>query len=316
MSVFDIFSKRQKAHRGKVSDVYTYDEIPQPLRVQIIHIWRDTLGDEADSMNYPQAAKSYHFIVDTLCREYGVFELPGSSSQPYAGGRRSCLADLANFLLHEQDPEKLLDAVELSFRVVDRMTRRYDYLGRGDYSERADAAIAELNIRFRERGVGYQFNDDEIMRVDSQLLHAETVKPALALLNASMYSGAQAEFLTAHQHYRHGRMKEALAECLKAIESLMKAICAKRKWKHDPNAGAKALLELLFDKGLVPTFWSQHFSALRSTLEAGVPTARNKLAGHGQGTQTVEVPEYIVGYALHLTASAIVFLAEAEKALP
>jgi hypothetical protein len=54
--------------------------------------------------------------------------------------------------------------------------------------------------------------------------------------------------------------------------------------------------------------------ALRSTLESGVPTARNKLGGHGQGTEVVEVPEHIVSYALHLTASAIVFLAEAEKA--
>ena len=96
----------------------------------------------------------------------------------------------------------------------------------------------------------------------------------------------------------------------------MKAICSKRGWKHDPNATAKALLQVLFDNGLVPSFWNQHFSALRSTLEAGVPTARNKLGGHGQGSQVVEVPEYIVAYAIHLTASVIVFLSDAEAALP
>lgn len=148
------------------------------------------------------------------------------------------------------------------------------------------------------------------------MLHVEAVKPALSLLKAEEYAGAQAEFLSAHEHYRHGRAKEALTECLKALESVTKAICAKRNWQHGPNASAKALLQMLFDKGLIDSFWNQHFSALRATLEAGVPTARNRLGGHGQGTSVVQVPEHLVAYVLHLTASAIVFLADAEKALP
>jgi hypothetical protein len=45
MAIFDIFSKRQKARRGDVHEVYTYDEIPNGLRVQIIHIWRQVPGD-------------------------------------------------------------------------------------------------------------------------------------------------------------------------------------------------------------------------------------------------------------------------------
>ena len=103
------------------------------------------------------------------------------------------------------------------------------------------------------------------------------------LLSTPGYAGAQKEFLTAHEHYRHGRAKEALNESLKALESVMKSICAKRKWAHDANATAGPLLNVLFEKGLIPSFWSTHFSGLRSTLEAGVPTARNKRGGHGQG---------------------------------
>jgi hypothetical protein len=164
--------------------------------------------------------------------------------------------------------------------------------------------------------VGYQYVSGEIIRVDSELLHQEAVKPALAHLRAPEYAGAQAEFLTAHGHYRHGRNKEALAECLKALESVMKSICAKRKWPHSPNATASPLIQVLLDKELIPSFWNQHFSALRATLEAGVPTARNRLGGHGQGTQVVDVPTHLVAYILHQTASAIVFLAEAERALP
>jgi len=313
MSIFDLFSKRQKKLRGEVPDVYTYDKIPQPLKVQIIHIWRETLGDERNyDEGYVGTHRAYKFIVETLCREYGLFSLPGAKDY----GERHYLSELANYLLQQQDAEKALDAVELSFRFIHRLTRDYNYLHRRDASEGADAALEELNARFREHGVGYQFADGEIVRVDSQLLHDEAVKPALALLRAAEYAGAQAEFLKAHEHYRHGRTKEALSECLKALESVMKAICAKRHWKHDPNATSKALIQVLFDKGLIPSFWQQHFSALRSTLESGVPTARNKLGGHGQGTRVVLVPEHLVAYVLHLTASAIVFLVEAEKALP
>jgi hypothetical protein len=218
--------------------------------------------------------------------------------------------------LHQDDHEKCLDAIELSFVSIDNATRDWDYLRHRDASELADAAIAELNGRFLEHGVGYQYDSGEIIRVDSELLHQEAVKPTLALLRAPEYAGAQAEFLTAHEHYRHGRHKEALTECLKSLESAMKAICAKRNWPHDPNATASPLIQVLLDKELIPAFWNQHFSALRATLEAGVPTARNRLGGHGQGTQVVEVPAHLVAYVLHQTASAIVFQAEAERTLP
>lgn len=75
------------------------------------------------------------------------------------------------------------------------------------------------------------------------------------------------------------------------------------------------LLETCFNNEIIPAFWQSHFSALRSTLESGVPTARNRLGGHRQGAAVVDVPNYLVAYVLHLTASAIVFLAEAGKRL-
>ena len=126
---------------------------------------------------------------------------------------------------------------------------------------------------------------------------------------------AQQEFLKAHEHYRHGNAKEALNECLKAFESLMKIICKKRKWVISGNATAKQLIETCLNKGLIPSFWQSHFTALRSLLESGVPTGRNKVSGHGQGDNTDEVPNYLVAYMLHMTASTIVFLAEADSAM-
>jgi hypothetical protein len=110
-----------------------------------------------------------------------------------------------------------------------------------------------LNQRFLEHGVGYQYESGEIIRVDSKLVHAEVVKPALGVLTNPIYSGANEEYLSAHQHYRDGKYKECLNDCLKSFESTMKAICSKRGWTYDKDKDtAKKLIDICFDNGLVP----------------------------------------------------------------
>lgn len=140
MGVFNLYSKRQKKLRGEVPDVYTYDSIPQPLRVQIAHIWNDSLGDsnEYHDSYLRNSAGAYQMITDALCREYGVFRLLDFGGR----GDRNYRAELSNLLLNEESTERVMDAIELSFRVIDRYTRNYDYLHRRDYSEHADAAIS------------------------------------------------------------------------------------------------------------------------------------------------------------------------------
>jgi hypothetical protein len=154
-----------------------------------------------------------------------------------------------------------------------------------------------------------------MVRVDSQIIHTEVVKPALQFLSSKDFKGANQEFLSAHEHYRNRKFKECLNDCLKAFESTMKSICTKRRWTHQPNDTAKPLLDIIFQRALIPAFMQSHFTGLRATLEAGVPTVRNKLAGHGQGTSPVEVPGFVAAYALHLTATNILFLVQAEKEL-
>lgn len=308
--IFDLFSKRQKKLKGDVPDVYVYDNIPNALRVQIINIWYDSLGNNRDYFGYHQNVKSvYKLIVDTLCREYGLFHLP--SHDKY--GDRMYLNELANFLLNEKDIEKIIDVIELSFKAISVYTKDYNYLHRHNTSELIENAINELNYRFKEHGVGFQFVENEIIRIDSELLHSEAVKPALKLLNQKNYKGAQEEFLSAYEHYRHGKNKESLNDCLKAFESTIKAICDKHKWHYKSGDTAKNLIQICFDNNLIPSFWQGQFTSLRSMLESSIPTGRNKLSGHGQGTEPTIIPNYLVAYMLHMTASTLVFLTTAEK---
>ncbi len=309
MPIFNLFSKRQKALRGDIPDVFTYDDLPRPLKVQIVHVLTDTLGNSGNYYGSRKGIKSaYKFIVDTLCREYGLFQLP--SAEEY--GDRMYLNEMVDYFLQESDIEKSIDVIELSFKVVNTFTRKFNYLLKDNASKQADNAIEELNSRFKEHGIGYQFVENEIIRIDSELIHSEAVKPALRLLNQKHYLGAQQEFLSAYEHYRHGKNKESLNDCLKSFESTMKAICDKRKWVYKKNDTAKALILICFNNNLVPSFWQQQLSSLRSMLESSIPTGRNKLSGHGQGALPVAVPDYLVAYMLHMTASTLVFLTTAE----
>jgi AbiJ N-terminal domain 4 len=209
-----------------------------------------------------------------------------------------------------------LDIIQLSFQVIDSEIRHQRHQTKAaNITDSPDEAIEELNQRFKEHGIGYQYLEGHLVRVDSQFAHAEIVKPALSLLNATGFQGSSDEFMKAFEHYRHGRNKEAVAEALKAFESAMQSICEARKWERPANATAKQLVETLLANKLVPSMLESHLTGLRTAMESGLPTVRNKTSGHGQGVEPVQLPDHVAAYALHLMASNIILLVEAHKNL-
>ena len=71
---------------------------------------------------------------------------------------------------------------------------------------------------------------------------------------------------------------------------------------------AKQLLQHLNDNGFYPSYLESHMNGIRTTLESGAPTLRNKKAGHGQGQAIESISDEYVEYALNLVATNIVFL--------
>jgi hypothetical protein len=96
----------------------------------------------------------------------------------------------------------------------------------------------------------------------------------------------------------------------------MKTICDIQSWSYQPGDTAQRLINVCLQNNLIPTYLQTQFTSLRSNLESGIPTMRNKNGGHGQGSQSLTVPQHFAAYQLHITASTILFLLEAEKALP
>ena len=299
MPVRDFFSYRKRVAEGNPPDVFTYDELPRELRVQIVHVWRDAIGEH----NH----EAWRVLHDSVAREHGLFELASG-----IGNHERCIRYLLNAPV-----DATLDLVEASFVYIDRIARNFGRAEDIDYqiNVSADEAIEELNERFRRVGVGYQFEGGIIVRVDSELIHREVVRPALRYLHQQGFEGPREEFLQAHACYRAGDTKDAVTNANNAFESTLKTICDQRRWAYAKGARASDLLKFVRAKGLLPDYLDASFDQLAATLKSGLPKVRNEVAAHGQGAAPRETPGHVAAYALHLAAAKILFLVEAHKAM-
>lgn len=313
MAIIELYSSRKKKNNGENTDVYQYDELSDKLKSQILQILFEIFDQYSDQRRHYNDDNEYDFLRNTLCREYGRFSLNND---------KNARSDLIGWFLNKADIDEQLDFVELSFRYLELVVQKESYNFIDDRGRRLPAhavtdAIEELNHRIKEDATGYQYAESIIVRVDSQFIHSDVVKPALSLLRESDgYDGSLDEFLSAHEHYRHGSYKECLVDCLKSFESLMKAIHIKRGWHYDPKkATAKDLINGCLKNGLIPQYLQTQMSSINNMLESGIPTIRNKEAGHGQGTEVSQVEEHLCSYMLHITASNLLFLAECERSM-
>ena len=309
MPRFDIFAKRQgRPENLDRRSAYDHHNLPEQFRTQVVWILRDLIGFP----NYrrlhlvadPFAVYFWETVRNTLAKELGQFFLASPDFRPGD--------DCVEFLLRDPDVAKVLSLIEICFRLAEE-----EHVVSQEYRSVNDAA-QELNDRFREHGIGYQYQAGVIVIVESQLLHTETVEPAVALLRDARFSGPLEEFMEAHAHFRKGELKEAITDAGNAFESTMKAICDSRGWHYDPKrCNASRLLEILFQNQLIPSEMQAHFNALRTTLETGVPAVRNQAGrgAHGQGRTPVDVPGFMAAYCLNLTGTNIVFMVDAYNSM-
>lgn len=315
MAVYETYSKRTKRLSGDATpDVYQYDHLSERLKIQIVHIWDEVIGHRNEYRNESMSSV-YQYVKDILCKELGYFELP------YKDHHSGPPQDVTNYFLNDDILDNNLDVLELMFQTLS--------VPNVCSGNKVKEGIEELNLRFKEHSVGYQFISNEIIRLDSQILHSEAVVPALRLLNNNGYEGAEKEFLSAHEAYRHGDTMNSITECHKSFESTMRSIIHKQGWKYDASdqataksenkaktkANASTLIKICFDNNLLPEYFNSQITSLRTLLESSMPTIRNKNGGHGDGIEPKEVPASLASYMLHMTASTILFLIQTEENL-
>lgn len=301
MPIFETYSKRKAGS----PDVFTYDDISVKLKTQIYHVWNRFFNQ--DNTKGENAMFIREQIHNLILEEEGkkiLYEYDNCFDDDPVNQVEMYFEDL-------DSTDKILDVIEVTFYFITKLSKfLIDKNPDLQVQYSAENAIEDLNYRFKENGVGFQFENGKIIRLDSTYAHSEIAIPTLALLTNTKFSGANEEYLKAHEHYRHGRNKECLTECLKAFESTMKIICTEKLWTFNQTDTANKLIKICFEKYLVPTFTQNQFSSLQNLLESGIPTIRNKLGGHGQGQIPQKVDDEMTRYALNLTGTNIIFLVE------
>lgn len=293
--MYTLYSKRIKDAAGD-PEVYVYDVFPQAFRNQTFY----ALSDVLDYFEKHGGAGAWAALHDNFSRELGVKAL-GSHYLSEKGKIEAFIEDASD--------KDFLDFLDFSFAMVSRLRKIDIYVSNQEKNDVITGAFIEMNFRFKQHNLGYEFSKDTLLRKDNEVLHQEAVKPALKLLVTTGFEGAEQEFLDAFEHRRKGENKDAILDALKAFESTMKAICDGIGYAYDPaKSTAKDLIGILESNSFYPTYMNNHMTSLRTSLESGLPTMRNKNAGHGQGAAVVNVSDEFTEYALNLAATNIVLL--------
>jgi hypothetical protein len=304
---------------GDSSADFVYDRLPSLLRKQLAGTMTDCIGPGCkppisaryfDSSGTPNANEVWAGIAKLMDRGVASFDLPSPRDFPYG----LCM----RYLTESNDINGVLSLIELGCLVMSDLATRdpiRERARRQGATMLAAEGLADINARFLQAGIGYQFESGRIMRLESDYLHTEVVKEALQLLRDPIFSKANDEFLTAHEHYRAGpsRYRDCNTAALRAMESVLKAICGAHSWSYNPGDTVERLITLVRSKGLFPDYLGAYFDQYIGIMKAALPKVRDRQGGHGAAPTDKEIPQYIAAYALHQMASNIVMLVQAHK---
>lgn len=269
-----------------------------------------------NNIDIPLSDHFYQEVQRNLTFLHGNIALSGS----YGVHPRE---DVIPFLFDCKD-EHYLDFIEFIFPVQVRLAVPFDSRIRTD----------EINLFFEMDDIAYRLTEEvwntnsqslgldeiplpyslfdkpqrypQVISQDSEVLHQEAVGPALSLLRQSAFENADKEFMDALQDFRRGDYQDCVRKCGDALESAMKIICGKKKWKYPQTADGIKMLNIIIPK----TDLDSHYNKLMQL----VTIIRNNCA-HGAGEVARVVPRHEAQFMINATASAILLLVEETDAL-
>lgn len=310
--IFETYAHRKRLETQGELDVYRYDVAPEQLRHQLCMTFREGIGyyfqSGAYDFNEPHNANDLWREVDKVCRKELLSYLEHTRE-------RNLSTRFCNFVMHAQDIDDFLSAVEIGCVALSVVKDDYGSMEHRGAEQRGDEAIKEVNYRFEQHAIGFQFENRHIIRVDSTIVHAEVIKPALMILTAPLFAKANEDFMTSHTHYRNGAYKDCVTAANRAFESTLKAICDAELWAYDKGDRASELVTKVTTNGLFTHDFDKGFMSYVAMLKTGLPAVRNDAGGHGEGLSSAAVTPQIARFALNLTATNILFLGELYKAL-
>lgn len=289
--MYELYSQRIKIQKGE-PDLFIYDSFSSKFRNQLFYI----VSDVYDHLEHSYSRESWKYLHDSFARELGVkrlnrfYESYGQEKWGIEG------------FISEAPEIEILDFIDFTFAVIYNLMKQPELIGKPDMIGHFDQAIRELNHRFKQHSLGYEFIQGEIIRKDNELIHQEITKPALRFLLDEGFTDAEEQILAAFEHRRKRANKQAVRSASEAFESTIKAICMGSGYSFDPKSTAEDLLAVLEQNSFYPSALGAQMHAVRSSLASGLPALAKEDPEEDASDEYAE-------YALHLTASSILLLA-------
>ncbi len=156
--MFDLLSKRIKNASGE-PEVYVYDDLPEAFRTQVYYIMKDIIEpycSYGDSNLWDMVHNM--FAREKGLKKLGYYEVEGEAYGEY---------NIEEYLDHSSTTD-ILDFIDYVFNIFDRELRnkKLEYKYGYDSNGKVDEAITELNFRFKQHGLGYEFVNGEIIRIE------------------------------------------------------------------------------------------------------------------------------------------------------
>lgn len=208
----------------KPVDKLEYEKLNSKLRVQIIRIW-DRFFKQFDKEE--ESEKMWEHINSVICDEHGKYDVYDSEITDYYLSYKC-----KKYFEYLDNLEECFDVIETVYKTI---VKTYEFFSNRNLKFTPSDVFLEINERFKENYFGYECVENKIIRIDNNLLHANIIEKTLDLTINPVFENANEEFLSALEHLKNGKNKEALNDCLKSFESTMKIICAQFKWEYNPD---------------------------------------------------------------------------------
>ena len=169
-------------------------------------------------------------------------------------------------------------------------------------SDQREKCRVKINGIFDRNDCAWRIADGEFFKLDADFMGERLAANAHDSLAANSFVGAADEYAKARQELGAGDVKDAIIHAGKSFESVMKVMTGL------DHASADHLVKAMLSQ--------KYFDDLPENIRAGfaeqvmktLPFLRNKLAGHGQGAEIIEVPLVYGELAIQLAAAFHNFL--------
>jgi len=287
-----LFSTR---HKKALSDRSLKVSVSERLRGRT---WAELLAhneswDETDDTNWNYRVSILDLVEGTLMRLYGKETLV-PASMPVDPESPEAKREALKWHVQMAPSAEVLDVIQVA---ADKLE-----------GEKRDAFIRAINSAFEDESCPWRISDGTFFKIDSEFLEKHVLSGAQHLLSKEGFSGAQEEFVEARNDLTGGDTKDAILKACKSMESVLKVMTG------DQVSNASVLVRKLAQTDALRDLPPDMRAGFAEGVLLCLPTMRNKLAGHGQGSQVVVVQKPYAKLAVNLAASLSTFLIELHLA--